>query len=122
TFIEQVASINPDFIQPVYGIDGRENLEEKEVPLTGYLGNKPVRVGNNAFLQIQNDAYGQILLSIFYLYFDQRLINRKKRFPRELVVRLLNNIVAKMDEPDAGLWEFRNIGVKHCYTYLFHWA
>ncbi len=122
TFIEQVACINPELIQPVFGIDGRENLDEKEVNLTGYLGNKPVRIGNNAFLQIQNDVYGQILLSIFYLYYDQRLINRKKRFPRELVLRLLNNIVSKMDEPDAGLWEFRTIGLKHCYTYLFHWA
>ena len=122
SFIEQIAAFNPDNIQPLYGIDGRTNIEEKELELDGYLNNQPVRVGNGAYTQMQNDVFGQIMLSIFHLYFDRRLLNRKRRFPKELILRLLKSIEDKMDHPDAGLWEFRNSTLQHCYTFLFHWA
>lgn len=108
--------------QPLYSILGESSLDEKILNLDGYLGNKPVRIGNSAYSHIQNDAYGQILLSLLPLYLDER-IPEKNRFQNlNLIKNILNKIELTMNEPDAGLWEFRNSSQKHCYTFLFHWV
>lgn len=108
--------------QPLYGITGREELFEEILDLKGYLGNKPVRVGNQAYTHIQNDVYGQILLALLPLFIDRRFINSERSDSLKLVLDILHNIESLMDEPDAGLWEFRTLSQYHCYTYLFHWA
>ncbi|TGN10062.1 glycoside hydrolase family 15 protein [Leptospira ilyithenensis] len=108
--------------QPLYSITGETLIAEEEIPIKGYLGNTPVRVGNQAYTHIQNDAYGQILLSLLPLYLDERLPDKNRYHNRTLVKNILNQIEATMEEPDAGLWEFRNLSQNHCYTYLFHWA
>lgn len=109
-------------IQPLYSILGNDKLIENEMPISGYQGNVPVRVGNDAYTHIQNDVYGQILLAILPLYLDERF----KTDIGELSDQLLENIIAKMeltiDEPDAGIWEFRTIANHHTYTNLFQWA
>ncbi|MEZ4996378.1 MAG: hypothetical protein R2758_02480 [Bacteroidales bacterium] len=48
----------------MYTIAGTGVPKEKELDLAGYLGNKPVHLGNNAFNQEQNDIYGQVLASL----------------------------------------------------------
>lgn len=108
--------------QPLYGISGETQPIERELDLEGYLGNKPVRIGNAAFLQVQNDVYGQVLLSLLPLYVDARIIETKKLQSRELVDHALRFIESTMQSPDAGLWEFRGRQNRHCYTFLFHWA
>ncbi len=111
-----------DRYQPLYGIDGKKLLEEKEMPLGGYLGNTPVRVGNDAYTHIQNDVYGQVLISLLPLYNDMRIIFSERFDASELIFKTLKMIERTFDEKDAGLWEFRNLAQLHCYTYLFHWA
>lgn len=108
--------------QPLYSITGETQTLERELELEGYLGNRPVRVGNAAFLQIQNDVYGQILLSLLPLYVDNRIIHSKRLEAVDLVESVLKFIEDKIEAPDAGLWEFRSMQNRHCYTYLFHWA
>ncbi len=108
--------------QPLYGITGKKYLDEVEIPLEGYQGNKPVRVGNEAYTHIQNDVYGQVLVSLLPLYSDKRIIFTERFDSTELVVKTLDMIEKTFDEADAGLWEFRNLKQHHCYTYLFHWA
>lgn len=122
-YIENILSSEDQLIQPLYGIDGRKEIFETELPLKGYLDrNSPVRLGNAAYHHIQNDVYGQVLVSLLPLYTDERLLNdRIKRSP-VIVHGLLNKIEETMDMPDAGLWEFRNKQQLHCYTFLFHWA
>ncbi len=117
----QNASKNRNGYRPVYSILGDSDIEEKTLHLSGYLKNQPVRIGNQASSHIQNDVYGQVLVSLLPLFADKRLSNRRNISPG-LIYALLNNINFRMDEADAGLWEFRNISQKHCYTYLFHWA
>lgn len=110
-------------IQPLYTLNGNGNsLEEIHLDLEGYLGNQPVRIGNGAYTQIQNDVYGQVLVSLLPLFIDKRLSFSKKQSYKSLIPRLLEWIEKTMDEPDAGLWEFRNVKQVHTYTMLFHWA
>ncbi|WP_425392873.1 glycoside hydrolase family 15 protein [Ekhidna sp.] len=111
-----------DRYQPLYSITGQKALIEKELPLDGYLGNKPVRIGNDAYTHIQNDVYGQVLISLLPLYNDHRIIFNERFNTSELVFKTLKMIEKTFDEKDAGLWEFRNLAQHHCYTYLFHWA
>jgi GH15 family glucan-1,4-alpha-glucosidase len=108
--------------QPLYSISGSDKLLEQKLELEGYLGNQPVRVGNQAYEHIQNDVYGQILISLLPLYIDQRFITDERTESYKLAMDVLQKINDKIDEPDAGLWEFRNLAQYHCYTYLFHWA
>lgn len=108
--------------QPLYSLRGTDKLLEEELDLEGYLGNQPVRVGNQAYEHIQNDVYGQILISLLPLYIDHRFITDERTESYKLVMDVLQKINDTIDEPDAGLWEFRHLAQYHCYTYLFHWA
>ncbi|MFY0601799.1 MAG: glycoside hydrolase family 15 protein [Cyclobacteriaceae bacterium] len=111
-----------DRYQPLYGITGKKNLDEIEIPLTGYKGEQPVRIGNQAYTHIQNDVYGQVLISLLPLYADKRIIFTERFDSADLINKTLDMIDKTFDETDAGLWEFRNLKQHHCYTYLFHWA
>jgi len=114
---------NPDgSIAPVYSILGETDFEEIILPLEGYLGNKPVRIGNQAKTHNQNDVYGQILVSLLPLFLDKKFNYKASAYLLNQINNILLLIEKTMNEPDAGLWEFRNIRQKHCYTYLFHWA
>jgi len=121
-FIQNIIYNADDALQPLYSITGEKNLFEIEVELNGYLGNKPVRVGNKAFIQTQHDVYGQVLVNLLPLYTDKRLTFSKKNSYKKIVPWLLNHIERTMRLPDSGLWEFRNQTQVHTYTLLFHWA
>ena len=121
-YIENIINQESDRIQPLYSITGEKIIIEKELDLPGYMGNVPVRIGNEAYTHIQNDVYGQVLVSLQPLYTDQRLITRIRSKPLQLIHFLLDKISETMEQPDAGLWEFRNTQQLHCYTFLFHWA
>ena len=121
-FITNISGAPARHYQPLYSITGESILTEKKLKLAGYLNNKPVRVGNAAYMHTQNDVYGQILVSLLPLYIDNRFIDRERGLEMGLVTRILNEIEARMEQPDAGIWEFREFEQFHCYTYLFHWA
>ncbi|MEL6851798.1 MAG: glycoside hydrolase family 15 protein, partial [Bacteroidota bacterium] len=123
-YIENIAINKGDEerFQPLYSITGDSKLIEKTMDLAGYMGNTPVRVGNQAYEHIQNDVYGQVLVSLLPLFVDKRLSQDDKRHLLPMVMNILKQIEATMYEPDAGLWEFRNKAQQHCYTFLFHWA
>ncbi len=122
SFLANIPMPNGRRIQPLYGIGGEEMLTEEELPLPGYLGNQPVRRGNEAYTHIQNDVYGQILLAILPLFADERFHNLPGTDASQLVSTLLDKIEMTIDEPDAGIWEFRHQAHRHAYTNLFQWA
>lgn len=110
-------------LQPVYKINGEAEIPEKELPLKGYTGDMgPVRIGNAAYYQKQYDSFGQVILSLLPLYMDERIIHRDQMLSLDTIKRLLSEIEVRMDEPDAGIWEFRGRKNKHLETYVFHWA
>lgn len=108
--------------RPLYSITGQAVPEEEHLDVAGYRGDQPVRIGNQAYDHVQNDVYGQILVSLLPLFTDARFMDRRHVSSLDLVRTLLGHIEETIDEPDAGLWEFRNRSQKHCYTYLLHWA
>ena len=121
-YIENLVLHGGDRLQPVYKIDGEADIEEAVIELPGYLGNDPVRIGNAAYKQIQNDVYGQALITLYPLYTDLRFVQQRRFISHRLIETLLAKIEQYFDEPDAGLWEFRHLTAKHTYTYLFHWV
>lgn len=109
--------------QPLYAIDGKSDLTELILDdLDGYLGNKPVRIGNQAAEHVQNDIYGQVMISIMPMYIDHRFIFRERKDSIRWIESVLQKIERTIDEKDAGIWEFRNIANVHCYSNLFQWA
>ncbi|WP_413557171.1 glycoside hydrolase family 15 protein [Bdellovibrio sp. HCB209] len=121
-FIENLNLHDLSTIQPCYRIDGSKDLTEIILPLKGYQGNTPVRVGNQASEQIQHDAYGQILLALFKLYTDERINYKSEKRSARLVERTLGYIETYMETPDNGVWEFRGKQALHSYALMFHWA
>lgn len=117
-------SFSEDFrYQPLYGIAGKKDLKEHILEhLDGYMGNKPVRIGNQAYEHIQNDIYGQVLISLLPLYTDHRFIFMERKDSSKWIDSILTKIQRTIDEKDAGIWEFRNIANIHCYSNLFQWA
>ena len=121
-FITNVVEQDEKRYDPLYTITGSPIIEEVELPLEGYLGNKPVRIGNKASAQIQNDTYGQVMLSLLPLYTDRRFIFEERHDSSTWIRNILAKITKTIDEKDAGIWEFRNTTQYHCYTNLFQWA
>lgn len=110
-------------LKPVYGILPEQNLEEKEVPtLQGFQDHKPVRIGNNAYLQQQNDSYGSVILAIAQMFFDRRLPIQGDLALFEKLERLGEKAVNLAFQPDAGLWEFRQRTGIHTHSAALCWA
>ena len=110
-------------IQPLYGVGGEARLEERiETGLNGYRGMGPVRVGNQAYDQIQHDAYGQIVLSNAQAFFDQRLYRMAGKEDFRALERVGERAWQAFDKPDAGLWELRTRSHVHTYSAAMCWA
>jgi GH15 family glucan-1,4-alpha-glucosidase len=121
-FIANLAMKEDNRYNPLYTVTGSADFKEIILDLDGYRGNKPVRVGNQAVEHIQNDGYGQVMLSLLPLYTDKRFTVEERQDSSIWIYNILNKIEATLDEPDAGIWEFRTMAYKHCYTNLFQWA
>ncbi|HSB94208.1 MAG TPA: glycoside hydrolase family 15 protein [Flavitalea sp.] len=122
-YVTDIAFADVERYQPLYGITGGTQLTETILEhLSGYQGNKPVRIGNQAYEHIQNDIYGQVLISLLPLYTDHRFIFSERKDSARWIHTVLKKIEKTIDEKDAGIWEFRNFANIHCYTNLFQWA
>jgi GH15 family glucan-1,4-alpha-glucosidase len=107
-------------LQIMYGIDGRRDLTETtRDDLSGYAGASPVRVGNGAFDQRQNDVFGAALDSILLH------TNRSQRLPRRLwpiVESQATCASAVWREPDQGIWEARGKPQHYVSSKLMCWV
>ena len=111
-------------IQPVYGISREADLTETIAEsLAGYRGMGPVRVGNAAYSQVQNDVYGSMVLAAVHLFFDHRLL--RKPANEELYEQLEflgHRAIDAFDKPDAGPWELRGSASVHTFSSMMCWA
>jgi GH15 family glucan-1,4-alpha-glucosidase len=118
-----VASVDDGPLQPVYRINGDAALTEQvEEALAGYRGMGPVRIGNDAFRQTQNDVYGAAVLAATHMFFDRRLIRGGDLALFERLEPLGRRAFAAHDQPDAGIWEFRSMARVHTFSSVMCWA
>jgi alpha,alpha-trehalase len=122
-FMQFIGDLEPDAdgaLQIMYGIDGRRDLTEStRDDLSGYAGARPVRVGNGAFDQRQNDVYGAALDSILLH------TRRSARLPRRLwpVVQAQAECATKVwRKPDQGIWEARGKPQHYVSSKLMCWV
>ncbi len=118
---ERCHELRPDgSMQIMYGIDGRHNLEEKQLDhLEGYARSGPVRIGNEAYHQLQLDIYGELLDSV-YLY-------NKYGSPISYDLwtqlrRLINWVADNWNKKDEGIWEVRGGKQHFVYSKLMCWV
>jgi GH15 family glucan-1,4-alpha-glucosidase len=110
-------------IQPLYSVMGIAELTEHFAEnLDGYRGMGPVRVGNAAYLQIQHDCYGQIVLPTVQAFFDQRFLRMADDADFASLEEVGEMAWKTHDQPDAGLWEFRTRQEVHTYSAVMSWA
>ena len=121
-FVENIALNEDRRFKPLYPIGLDKDPIEKILPLKGYMGERPVRIGNQAHEHVQNDVYGQVLVTLLPFFTDARLMHEGNVTLLTTVKHCLEMIELTLEEPDNGLWEFRGIFQLHCYTALFHWA
>ncbi|GAG31417.1 unnamed protein product, partial [marine sediment metagenome] len=123
-FIVNVAAGTEDGkLQPVYGINGRARLDETVIKdLRGYRNMGPVRFGNQAYEQTQNDVYGAAVLAATHMFFDERL----ERLGDEALFQRLEHLghlaFRVFDQPDAGPWELRTSNRVHTYSAIMCWS
>jgi GH15 family glucan-1,4-alpha-glucosidase len=110
-------------LKPLYGISGRSLTDEQIIEsLSGYQGMPPVRRGNQAFEQVQNDVYGAVILSVMQYFYDNRLIRSGTLAEFERLEPLGELAREKYDQPDAGLWEYRGRQRVHTFSSIMCWA
>src|SRR5262249_45439450 len=115
--VDIAAGAGSALLQPVYRISGDPALAEFNVDsLPGYRGMGPVRIGNGAYTQVQNDVYGSAILAATHIFFDERLVNRGDAALFERLELLGNGALASYDKPDAGLWELRGRSEVHTFS------
>jgi alpha,alpha-trehalase len=122
-FMQFIADVEPTedgSLQIMYGIDGRRDLTEStRDDLSGYAGARPVRVGNGAFDQRQNDVFGAALDSILLH------TRRSQRLPRRLwpMVQTQAECATRIwREPDQGIWEARGDPQHYVSSKLMCWV
>ena len=122
-FMQFVADVEPTedgSLQIMYGIDGRRDLTEStRDELSGYEGARPVRIGNGAFDQRQNDVYGAVLGSILLH------TRRSQRLPRRLWPIVQSQAECALQvwrEPDQGIWEARGAPQHYVSSKLMCWV
>ncbi|MGH3342380.1 MAG: glycoside hydrolase family 15 protein [Carbonactinosporaceae bacterium] len=106
-------------LQPLYRLDGGADAGERILPLDGYRGSRPVRVGNAAAGQLQLDTYGELLQTVWlYAEAGERVdpdIGRRLAETADLVCRLWR-------EPDAGIWEVRGALAHFTQSKMMCWV
>jgi alpha,alpha-trehalase len=122
-FVQFLADIerNEDgSLQIMYGIKGQKDLTESTLEhLKGYEGARPVRIGNGAYNQRQNDVFGAVLDSVY--------LHAKKRdhIPERLWPVLADQVrcaAAAWREPDQGIWETRGEPRHYVSSKLMCWV
>jgi len=125
-FIDFIVNLIPnknEKLQIMYGIDGQKILTEKKLDhLSGYKNSKPVRVGNAAYIQKQNDIYG-ILVDVIHFQIEKF---KEENYKYEQLWSIVKSVVWVVEKnwkkPDKGIWEFRNEDQHFTFSKLLCWV
>jgi len=118
-FIQRSSAGHVDELQIAYGVGGERRLMEFEVDMAGYRGSKPVRIGNSAALQRQNDVLGELALLAWRWH-------RRGHSPDDdmwrFICDLADGAAERWSQPDAGIWELRNRPARFVHSAVMCWA
>lgn len=122
-FIKRILRLKYDQFQIMYGIRGERTLTEEILPhLSGYENSKPVRIGNAAYNQKQNDSLGYLMDVIYsyYQYFPGNLDEIEEMW--EIVRNIIRTVVAEWRNKDQSIWEFRNKEGHFVFSKVMCWV
>jgi GH15 family glucan-1,4-alpha-glucosidase len=118
-FVQRSSAGHVDELQIAYGVGGERRLREYQVDLAGFRGSSPVRVGNAAAEQRQNDVLGELALLAWRWH-------RRGHSPDDdtwrFICALADAAAARWDGPDAGIWELRNRPEHFVHSKVMCWA
>ncbi len=107
-------------LQVMYGIDGRQKLDELTLDhLQGYEHSQPVRIGNAAYQQLQLDIYGEMMDSI---YLANKYGDSISYAGWQEVLRILEWLGKNWQRRDEGIWEVRGGGREFLHSRLMCWV
>jgi len=122
-FILAIVPFKDEKIQIMYGIHRQKALIERELSwLSGYEGSRPVRTGNAAYRQKQNDMYG-IVMDVIYQslkVLGQSLDNKEELWT--VVRSLVRNVYDNWHNLDSGIWEFRTRRHHFAFSKILCWV
>lgn len=108
-----------DKLRPLYRVDGSDDLHEEHLDhLSGYRGSRPVRIGNGAATQLQLDIFGAAM-QLGHLTVELGGEVPSARWPG--IVDLVQTVIERWHEPDAGLWEIRDDPRHHTFSKFQCW-
>ena len=110
----------PEKLQIMYRLDGGLDLPEETLDhLAGYADSSPVRIGNEAYKQIQLDIYGELMDAI---YLSNKYGEAISHQGWKEVVRMIDHVCEHWNQPDAGIWEMRGDPEHFLHSRLMCWV
>jgi len=122
-YLKRILKSKNDSFQIMYGIRGERDLKETELShLAGYENSKPVRIGNAAYSQRQNDVFGYLLNIIYqyYEFFPGTLDEVEDMW--EIVRNISRTISTHWEKPDKGIWEIRSDEKHYVFSKVMSWV
>ena len=123
SFVKDILKSKSDSLQIMYGIDGSRTLKEEILPhLAGYENSQPVRIGNAAYFQKQNDTFGYLMdvIHSYYFRFPGTLGELEEMW--EVVKSIIRTVYMVWRNPDQSIWEFRNIEKHFVFSKVMCWV
>lgn len=123
SFVKDILKSKSDSLQIMYGIDGSRTLKEEILPhLAGYENSQPVRIGNAAYFQKQNDTFGYLMdvIHSYYFRFPGTLGELEEMW--EVVKSIIRTVYIVWRNPDQSIWEFRNIEKNFVFSKVMCWV
>jgi alpha,alpha-trehalase len=122
-YLKGILKSKNDSFQIMYGIRGERELAESELThLEGYESSKPVRIGNAAYSQRQNDVFGYLVNIIhqYYEFFPGTLDEIEDMW--EIVRNISRTISTHWEKPDQGIWEIRSDEKHYVFSKVMSWV
>ena len=122
-FITEIIPDKDEKIQIMYGINREKILTEEILDhLSGYKDSAPVRIGNAAYFQRQNDIYGVLMDVIFQQFklLDPTLENSEYLWT--ITRSIVRNVETHWQEPDKGIWEIRTEEKHFTFSKVLCWV
>ena len=122
-FVKHNLKKKHDLLQIMYSIHGEKELTESSLDhLAGFENSKPVRIGNDAYHQKQNDTFGYLMDVIYqyYKFFPGTLDEIEEIW--EIVRNIMRTVTDVWAKKDKGIWEIRNEGSHFVFSKVMCWV